>query len=359
MINYGEVVTATQRYRIMRLVAQGGLGAVYLARDEVLRREVALKMIRGQFSRSREGKSRFLLEARITGNLEHPGIVGVHGIGESPNDGPFYAMRFIKGDNLHEVIDRFHRGDLASQKEGERKLAMIRLLRRFIDACNAIAYAHSRGVLHRDIKPSNIMVGKFGETLVVDWGLAKSLYDTEWHRNFADLVLYDEGDFGEWSAPGAVVGTPAFMSPEQAAGRQDLMEPASDVYSLGATLYTILTGECPYKGKNAVDTIERARRGDFPRPRDIKPSVPTSLEAICLKAMARAPEDRYASPKALADDVERWLADAPVSAYREPLFSSVLRWGRRHRSILVLTTIVSLASALVLTAVIRRSHGSG
>src|SRR5262249_28449149 len=156
----------------------------------------------------------------------------------------FYAMRFIKGDNLKEAIRRFHEAEKPGRDPGERSLALRELLRRFIDVCNAVAYAHTRGVLHRDLKPGNIMVGKYGETLVVDWGLAKLLRRSERIRTTEESTLQPSSG-SEWVATvlGTAIGTPAYMSPEQAAGWLDLLGPASDIYSLGATLYTLLTGK--------------------------------------------------------------------------------------------------------------------
>jgi len=261
-------------------------------------------------------------------------------------------MRFIKGDTLQSVIARFHSNDQPNREHQERRLALRKLLGRFIDVCNAIAYAHSRGVLHRDIKPSNVMVGKFGETLVVDWGLAKILYRADTSSPLEKSASFDPADAMEMTASGMVVGTPAYMSPEQAAGRQDLMEPASDVFSLGATLYTILTGRSPYSGKGVTDVLDCARRCDFPRPSEVSSSIHAALEAICLKAMARDPEDRYASPRALADDIERWLADAPVSAYREPLASSLARWTRRYRAAILGSAIVLLMLTMAIVVIL-------
>src|SRR5262249_20241143 len=161
------------RYRILRPHASGGLGDVFVAEDQELHREVALKEIRPQHAHNTHSRGRFLLEAEITGGLEHPGIVPVYGLGQYADGRPYDAMRFIYGDNLKEAIRRFHEADVPGRDPGERALALRQLLRRFMDVCNAVAYAHSRGVLHRDLKPGNIMLGKFGETLVVDWGLAK------------------------------------------------------------------------------------------------------------------------------------------------------------------------------------------
>jgi eukaryotic-like serine/threonine-protein kinase len=163
------------RFRVVRLHARGGLGQVYLARDNELGRQVALKEILTDKAANPELRARFVLEAEINGNLEHPGIVPVYGLGTYPDGRPFYAMRFIEGDSLKEAIEQLHRarlaGDAAPQQPFD-SLELRRLLRRFVDVCNAIAYAHSRGVLHRDLKPSNFMLGKYGETLIIDWGLA-------------------------------------------------------------------------------------------------------------------------------------------------------------------------------------------
>ena len=163
------------RYRIIRPHAEGGLGAVFVAHDEELHREVALKEILERHAHSTESRLRFLLEAEVTGGLEHPGIVPVYGLGQYDDGRPYYAMRFIRGNSLKAAIAAFHAADGPDRDPAERALALRRLLTHFVDVCEAIAYAHSRGVLHRDLKPANIMLGKFGETLVVDWGLAKPL----------------------------------------------------------------------------------------------------------------------------------------------------------------------------------------
>ena len=329
---------AGPRFRIVRFHAKGGLGEVFVAEDAELHREVALKQIQDRHSSHPQSRSRFLLEAEITGGLEHPGIVPVYGLGHHDDGRPFYAMRFIKGDSLREAIERFHRRDGADRNSGERMLELQKLLRRFLDVCNAIAYAHSRGVLHRDIKPGNIMVGQYGETLVVDWGLAKVVGTRE---GTAEATLRPPSASGSSETlPGSAIGTPAYMSPEQAAGRLDQLGPASDVYSLGATLYSLLTGKAPIDGADVQDILDHVRRGDFPRPRQVDSDIPRGLEAICLKAMAVESADRYSSPRALADDIERWLADEPVAAWREPISLRARRWGRRHRTLVVSTAAV-------------------
>ncbi|HVW36456.1 MAG TPA: serine/threonine-protein kinase, partial [Pirellulales bacterium] len=168
-----------ERFRILRTHAKGGLGEVFVAHDQELRREVALKQLHDRHADAPDNRARFLLEAEVTGGLEHPGIVPVYSLGRNAAGRPFYAMRFIRGDSLKEAIDRFHQADATERDPGERVLELRKLLRRFIDVCNAIEYAHSRGVIHRDLKPDNIMLGEFGETLVVDWGLAKPLGQAE------------------------------------------------------------------------------------------------------------------------------------------------------------------------------------
>lgn len=339
------VVTAEARFRILRHMASGGLGQVLLARDEVFGREVALKQILARVGDDASLRDRFLVEAKVTGNLEHPGIVGVYAIGHDPAGRPFYVMRLVRGESLKEAIDRFHRGGDANRSAGQRTLELRKLINRLIAVCNAVAFAHSRGVLHRDIKPANVMCGKYGETLIVDWGLAKRLYKGVAGVGDSQVSLTPDPDVpGGGTVAGSIVGTPAYMSPEQAEGRLDLLEPTSDVYSLGATLYQILTGRMPIQGTGSQQLIEAARRGVFPPPREVLPSVDRALEAICLKAMAYAPEDRYATARALADDLERWVADAPVSAYRDPPARALSRWLGQHPQVLIrgLAVVVAL-----------------
>jgi serine/threonine-protein kinase len=334
------------RYQRVRYHAKGGLGEVYVARDTELNREVALKEIQPVYADEPSSRTRFVVEAEITGGLEHPGIVPVYGLGHYDNGRPFYAMRFIKGDSLKDAIDEFHNAEIPGRDPGERILSLQKLLRRFLDVCDAIDYAHSRGILHRDLKPNNVMVGKYGETLVVDWGLAKSVGRSEGDERIEVTLRPSSASGSAETLPGSVIGTPGYMSPEQAAGRLDLLGPVSDVYSLGATLYALLTGKAPFSARDINLTLQQVQHGEFPRPRQVAGWLDPALEAVCLKAMALQPDDRYRSPRALASDIERWIADEPVSVRREPFPERARRWVKRNR-----TMVAGLAAALVASVV--------
>jgi serine/threonine-protein kinase len=338
---YATVAPECSRFRRLRAHAKGGLGEVFVALDGELNREVALKEIQDRFADHPDSRGRFVREAEITGKLEHPGVVPVYGLGAYSDGRPFYAMRFIRGESMHDAIQRFHRADEDPRRDAsERQLALRELLGRFVMVCNAVAYAHARGVIHRDLKPANVMLGEYGETLVVDWGLARMLDQPPGGQTTAERPV--ELGSGNATAPtqmGQVVGTPAYMPPEQAEGRLDQVGTESDVFSLGATLYALLVGHAPYCGE---DLLSQARLCDiFPAHRRTT-SVPAALSAVCGKALTKRPEDRHASARGLAEEVQRWLADEPVQAYREPVVPRLRRWGRRHR------TLVSVGVALLL-----------
>jgi serine/threonine protein kinase len=348
------------RFRILRPHAKGGLGEVFLAHDEELHRQVALKQMQERHADDPNSRARFLVEAEITGGLEHPGIVPVYGLGSYADGRPFYAMRFIKGQSLREAIQTFHAKQGRAPDAPYGGVAFRQLLRRFLDACQAMQYAHDRGVLHRDLKPGNIMLGPYGETLIIDWGLAKPLAAAGLAAaqgapvpggGSEPLLRPASGSDVAQTQAGQTIGTPQYMSPEQAAGRLDLLGPASDVYSLGATLYCLLTGQAPFAHQERGLLLRQVGRGEFPPPRQVAALVPRALEAICLKAMATRPQDRYGSPQQLAEEVERWLPDEPVVAWPEPLLLRSGRWVRRHKP------LVSAAAAALLVALVALSGG--
>jgi WD40 repeat protein/serine/threonine protein kinase len=352
------LVALTARYRVARRHARGGLGEILVARDEVLHREVALKRLQPERLHDLDSRQRFVREAEITSQLEHPGVVPVYGLGRVGDESPVYAMRFIRGDTLLQAIERFHAADSSRRDPGERRLALQQLLQRFLSVCNTIGYAHSKGVLHRDIKPNNILLGEYGETLVVDWGLAKLQKEEGGGKKDEGGRMKDEpeGSGSSFILPpssfpetlaGTVVGTPAYMSPEQAAGDWLQVGAASDVYSLGATLYCLLTGQPAFRDARIGEVLDKVRRGEFPPPRQVSSQVPPALEAICLKAMVRRPEDRYAAPLELARDVEQWLAGEPVNAWPEPLTARARRWLARHPTLTTVAGVALVAAAVL------------
>ena len=342
------------RYTMTKLHAKGGVGQVWIARDRALGREVALKRIRDDRDSHGQVAARFVAEARITGRLEHPGIVPVYEL--TPGDrheSPYYTMRLVRGQTFREAVAAYH----LSRSRGEDDPLQFRaLLEAFVAACNAVAYAHSRGVIHRDLKGQNIMLGDFGEAIVLDWGLAKVVgsrdeaavggRSTAHDPGINDLALAETLD-------GQVLGTPAYMPPEQAEGRIEAVDESSDVYSLGAILYELLCDRAPFveSGVSTVELLRRVREDDPVPPRSIQPRAPRALEAVCLKAMAKAPADRYGSVGALAADVRRWLADEPLLAYRDPWTVRLGRWSRRHR------TLATTAAALVVASTVALAVG--
>lgn len=342
------------RYRLLRHYRQGGLGQVSVALDLELGREVALKQIKAVYAADPEFKERFVVEAEVTGRLEHPCIVPVYGLGDDESSGPYYTMRFIRGKELGEEIKRLHDPNtIADFGPTERRQLLRDLLRRFIDVCEALEFAHSRRVIHRDLKPSNILLGPHGETLVVDWGLAKmmgSRRQDHYEQTLSRAVGAHDGTMQPRIASGSsleiegqAIGTPAYMPPEQASGVIEKIGVQSDVYSLGAILYAILTGRPPAEGELPT-ILRRVREGDIDPPSRVNPSVDRALEAVCRKAMALDQSNRYSSPKALADDIRRWMDDEPVTAWREPRGIRLRRWADRHRTTAALLVLAAITA---------------
>lgn len=391
---------AEDRYRLLDNFAHGGLGNIWRAKDSIIHREIAFKELLPKALKNPRIVERFLEEAQITGQLEHPGIVPIYDVGYQENGTPFYAMKLLKGGNMEEAIESMH---VMPRESTERQLAFNRLLRQFVAVCQAVGFAHDKGVLHRDLKPLNVMIGQFGETLVLDWGLAKvidvlgeqeiatdsdgqldklapnvSVDDqtlaesptsdtnvaatkggatgaavtstgatgasaasasgtqprpTEPGTFFRRQVTTDARTAGSQTMMGQIMGTPAYMPPEQARGLINELDARTDIYSLGGILYKLLTNQPPVAKGKAQDVLVKVISGQIPRPREIDPTIPPALEAICCKAMALLQADRYQKALDLAADVEAWLADEPVSVFPDPWQTKLWRWYRRHRAL--------------------------
>ena len=306
------------RYELHEFIARGGMGVVYAAEDEKLSRRVALKVLDTPDANG-ELTSRLMREARILAQLEHPGIVPVHDVGVLPGGRVFYSMKFVEGLRLDRYVVQLD--------------SLPERLRLFLRVCDAVAFAHARGVLHRDLKPANIMVGSFGEVLVMDWGLAKILQEHSLGRDEPLLSSVQKANSENDSTPstvitghGTVMGTPGYMAPEQARGETEKIDVRSDIFSLGALLKFIATGGA------------RGKSGALPRP----------LLAICAKATAESPNARYTHVSELAADVSRYLEGFPVGAYAENSLERLWRFYKRHQVAILLITAYLIMRALVL-----------
>ena len=408
---------ATERYVLLDNFAHGGLGNLWRAEDTAIRREVAYKELLPKALKKPIQVERFVEEAQISGQLEHPGIIPIYDIGVQENGAPFYTMKLVRGGNMEEAIEAMHKLPKGSSA---RQLAFNRLLRQFIAVCQAVGFAHEKGVLHRDLKPLNVMVGEFGETLVLDWGLAKLMdligeqsissdrssrptadgqgFVVDGESEVATVVTNDSQHPGGTNDPesqlepsgasleatqsnipksftskfqgtakaatkvggnktynaststatgqrpvqtgmrsagsetqmGQVMGTPAYMSPEQALGQIDELDSRTDIYSLGGILYKLLSNQQPVGRGKIQEVLDKVIAGLIPPVRTLDPTIPKPLEAICQKAMAKDKMARYPKALDLAADVEAWLADQPVAAYPDPWRIRFRRWRNRH-----------------------------
>lgn len=332
------------RYQLLHRHASGGSGQVSVAIDQKFGRTVAFKEIGDDRTDEVSTRNLFLREAEVTANLEHPGVVPIYDVGYRQDGSPFYAMRFIEGQSLHVAIQEFHQEHAKSNRlEWQQELRA--LVGRLIDVCNAVEYAHSRGVLHRDLKPANVMLGPFGETLVVDWGLAGQVSDDATDSGADISTTPSNRTRFDDSRQFAAIGTVGYMSPEQSI-RGNPQHFASDIYSLGATLYTILTGEASIKCDDLSQLRQLLDAGDFPAASKLEKRTPGPLNAICQKAMAVRPKDRYQSVAEFSKSLERWLANQSVDAYSEPILERTVRWVSRHRT-LATGGIVLMCAAVV------------
>ncbi|MFO0838560.1 MAG: serine/threonine-protein kinase [Phycisphaerae bacterium] len=373
------------RYELIEMIGRGGMGEVYLVRDRELGREVAMKVLR-DMAVDPKADERLRREARVMSGLEHPGIVPLHDAGRLPDGRAYYVMKRVRGRRLDQVVSD--------------QLPLAERLRLFQQICETVAFAHARGVIHRDLKPQNVMVGEFGEVLVLDWGAAKLLSLQTSDPSAAgqsereapareagadpagasadDAACADRGQSAaalagasrsvatgpdatdadrtrtNQTTHGTILGTPAYMPPEQARGEIERIDQRSDVYALGAILYFLLTGAAPAQPTNRAEADARlpgAAPGlsatTIASPRTRNPSTPRAMEAVCLKALSTDPAARYTSAIELREEISRFLAEGAVRAYREPLGERAARFFRTYR-----TPIALVAAYLVIRFVL-------
>lgn len=298
-VSFEEMANGFEKFELLHEIGRGGMGVIWKARQKGLDRLVAIKMILASHLASDTQVDRFTAEAKTMARLHHPNIVGIHETGEV-NGQHYFVMEYIAGRSLAEA----NRSRRLEPEQAARQAATV---------AQAVAYLHSQGVVHRDLKPSNILLDEAGQPYVTDFGLVKML-DSSSHM----------------TSTGVIVGTPAYMAPEQAAGRASQVGPLSDVYGLGAILYELLTGRPPFHEDNPLDTLVQVIESEPTRPRLLNPRIPRNLEMICLRCLEKAPEERYPSAQALADDLERYLNGEPVEARPPGIWQKTRRWSRRE-----------------------------
>lgn len=364
-----ERLASEKRYDVHEEFARGGMGAILRVFDRNIRRDLAMKVMlrRGLSGKSQESAAqtramgRFLDEAQITGQLEHPGIVPVHELGVDEGGQVYFTMKLVQGEELGEKYDKVHEGD----KEWTTTRALSVLLR----VCEAMSYAHARGVIHRDLKPANVMVGEFGEVYVMDWGLARILGREDFHgeelspQSAGTQVVSDRLDQRDispgstmFTMEGDVMGTPSYMPIEQARGEIEEMDERSDVYAIGAMLYHLLSGRRPYQADgeapNAFTTLMRLLDGPPMPLHESGVGIPPELEAICEKAMSRDKDARYSDMRELAGDLRSYLEGRVVAAYQTGAVAELKMWVRRNRSLarsLVAGVLVLVAGVVTST----------
>lgn len=299
-----EVPTRWGRYKIDGELARGGQGRILNAADDVIGRPVALKILRRDGVQDARLVRKFRIEAMVTGQLEHPNIVPVHELGELDNGLPYYTMKKVEGRTLKKIILGLRKNNPVLMEEFTR----VKLISILIQVCQAISYAHEKGVLHRDLKPANIMLGDYGEVIVLDWGVAKVKGIRESVEGLRPVRISAEAGAQDTLA-GTVEGTPAYMAPEQARGRVNEIDERSDVYAIGAILYEILTYRPPFKGQDVREVLRQVIEESPPRPNEIAPQnqIPEELILICDRCLRKTPADRYPSVRAVQKELEAFL----------------------------------------------------
>ena len=324
-----EIGLGDERYSVEGELGRGGMGRVLMVYDQDIRRRVAMKVLREDVGQDRKATTRFLEEAQATGQLEHPNIAPVYDIGLRPSGEVFFTMKLVRGRNLGEIVRDISIGRL----EVRRHFSLTRLVQVLQQASMGVHYAHVRGVVHRDLKPENVMVGDFGEVLVMDWGLAKVYGRQEASAPGGgpeEGVESYRADAGHETLDGTIQGTLAYMAPEQARGWQDEIDERTDVFGLGAILYELLTYRPPYEARSARELLDKASVGEIvpPAKRAPRNRVPPSLESICLRALALAKEDRFENANAFHEALQVWLDGTAETERQRQEAEQLVRSGK-------------------------------
>ena len=338
-----------KRYVVVREIARGGMGKVLEVEDTELRRSVALKVLRKELLGRRDVVERFLEEAQITGQLEHPNIVPVHEMGVDGAGNLYFTMKFVEGLSLAEVLLKLREGN----RDAMREYPLLRLLDVFIKICEGMSFAHNRGVIHRDLKPANIMVGRFGEVQVMDWGVAK-VVGRQFRTSDTDsgVVLTDRLDSGSaHTMMGAIIGTPSYMSPEQAKGEVDTINHHSDIFSLGIILYEMLCLRSPWTGKNSDEVLDQVRELTPMKPRERNPGleIPGELERLALKCLEKDPANRVDTVKELAENVRNFIEGRAMGSVDYSATRLAMKWiGRNKKEVAgVLLTVLAVFGGIL------------
>ncbi len=339
-MRFGDV--AHRRYRVLREIARGGMGKVLEVIDTDLRRPVALKVLRSEMLENRDIVERFLEEAQITGQLEHPNIVPVHEIGVDARKNLYFTMKLVEGMDLATIFQKLRDGD----EETTRTYTLARLLEVFIKVCEGVHFAHSKGVIHRDLKPPNIMVGRFGEVQIMDWGIARIVGSRSGLESRRGVMTdrREEEDGGQ-TMVGTIVGTPTHMSPEQARGETVTLKPTSDIFSLGVILYEMLTLQLPWAGRQVKLVLDQVLHSEPKPPMEAAPSrnVPPELNALVMKCLVKDPERRIQSAKELMDNLRSYIEGGTMAAVQYTFFQLFSKWLARHKARVITVALIMLA----------------
>jgi serine/threonine protein kinase len=352
----------SQKYVVEEKLAEGGMGVIYKVFDRSLERHLVMKVILSELLEDQTQLGRFIQEARVTGQLEHPNIIPVHDFGVTDNERPFFSMKLMQGENLFQIVRKLR----AKDPEYEQAYSLFKLLTICRKVCDAVAFAHSKNYIHRDIKPDNIMVGDYGEVLLLDWGLARLGGQPDTPP--AGQHTEPQGSPSLSSATnltqsGEIKGTPNYMSPEQARGDVDLIDKRTDIFLLGATLYTVATLNLPYGGKDTYALLDRAEKGLFIPPQERAPQrhIPNGLNRIIMKCMAYDPDDRYPSVEELSRDLDAFMAGETITEHRHFAKDAVLmREGEEgDEAYVILSGSVNISKSMADQFVSLMQLGSG